>query len=121
MSHDDGLSDAISDMDMKIVFCGIKEDDHDFASVVGVDGAWCVQDGDAVFKGEPASWSDFDMAVLGGGDGQSRVDECAATGWDCDIFGAFEIVTGGFFCAACGDFSVGIEFDNPAVCVLKRL
>ena len=65
MSHEDGLCDAIACVHGVGCVGGIEEQDHHFAAIVRVDGSRGIEDGDAVFEGESASWTNFDMEALG--------------------------------------------------------
>ena len=46
----------------------VDEDDAYLSSIVGVDGAWGVEHGDAVLEGESAAWTYLGFVAWGEGD-----------------------------------------------------
>ena len=78
-SYDElGYAIAISDGEG---FCGeIDEDDADLATVVGIDGAWCVEQCDAVLESESGAGAHLCFVALWQGDAEARRYETALHG-----------------------------------------
>ena len=62
---DDALGDAHVGFDSEVGIAVVDEEDVDFVSEIGVDGAGGVEHGDAVFEGEAAAGADLEF-VAGG-------------------------------------------------------
>lgn len=94
---DDHLCDAVAAFNGKFFVSVVDEDDLDFASVVGVDGAGGVDHGDAFFDGEAATGTYLGFGADGQGDAESGGDESALAGRDGDGVGdgGAKIHTGG--------------------------
>ena len=56
---DEHLRDSHAAFDRETVLPQVDEGDADFAAVVGIDGAWCVDQGDSVFGGQTAAGTDL--------------------------------------------------------------
>ena len=93
MTHEHGLGDPVARVYGKRDIRGIEEQNHELATIIGIDSTRRVQHGDAVFEGESASRADLDMAVARRRDAQPRVYKGSAVWWDLDVFRACEVVT----------------------------
>lgn len=71
---DDELGDAVLMIDGEGFFAQIDQCDEEFASVVGVDGAWGVGETDAVLCGDARAWADLSLVANGDGDGEAEGD-----------------------------------------------
>ena len=61
---DDHLGDAVAMADNERLCGKVDENHHDFASVIGIDGAGSVQHSDAVLYGKAATGSDLTFVTL---------------------------------------------------------
>jgi len=72
--------------DGEIAVAGVVEDYLYLSSVIGIDGAWCIQDNDLVFGCEAACRTDLDFMVGWDFDGDSCGDAETIVGMDDQLF-----------------------------------
>lgn len=84
---DHQLSDAIAAADVKWFLSVVDEEHLHLAAVVGVDGAWCVKHGDAVFEREPGAGPDLAFKAFWQRDGVAGWNEPAFAGHERDGLG----------------------------------
>ena len=84
MAGDNHLGDALSIFYDKIFGRKINEDDADFAPIVGVDGARCVEHGNAALDGKAATGAHLCLVTWREGNEKSRGDEAALHGMQHD-------------------------------------
>ena len=60
-NHQLGDAFAISDLEGDVA--EIDEQHTNFATVVGIDGAWCVEHGDTMFESEAGAWAHLSLVA----------------------------------------------------------
>lgn len=103
---DHHLGDAVAVVDGEVVLAEVDEYDSDFATVVGIDGAGGIDDGDSVVEGEAGAGPDLAFISLGQLHIEARGDEGALE--RAQRYGAFgkegaDIHSGGARCAVGGE------------------
>ena len=85
----DHLCYALAVVDGEGLVGEIDEDDADFAAIVGINGAWGIQNGDAVLDGQSATWAYLRLVACGQGDEESCGDQGTLQGLELD--GSIEV------------------------------
>lgn len=74
------LSDTLSVLDGEGLSGEIDQGDHEFATVVRVDGTWTVGEGDAVLRGQATTRADLSFIAKGELHEETRGDEYSIEG-----------------------------------------
>ena len=72
----------------------VDQEDADLSAIAGVDGAGCVQHGDAVAEGEPAARPYLALGARRQLDGETGADEPGLAGRNVDVDGREQIEAG---------------------------
>lgn len=64
MARYDHLANAVAIMDCERLVGEIYKDGANLAAIVGIDGAWCVEDSNAALGSETAAWANLRLVAL---------------------------------------------------------
>lgn len=86
MLSNNHLADAVAVVDCERCVGKIDEYGANLATIVGVDGAGRIEDGNSTLGGKSAPWTYLSLVAYGQLDENACGDNSTAERWDCDIF-----------------------------------